>query len=218
MYVNTAGGVVLKSPFANWHLLNFRLSLIWFKIHIFDLLRWNFRGERKRRCAHGYVYIIWNWSNLINQWRETHTKTIKSRLHLSRKMGFHKRNREISWRKKRGALTFIREILKVRRSPPQKRGYNIWNECNIFYNICLHVGVMGSGNWTDMIINWSHAGKKKGYYFLKKTVIKKVNTISTANREPHIPAHFIRPTVTWFYYCSSLMSWVRPANSPEQIR
>ena len=86
----------------------------------------------------------------------------------------------------------------MRRSPPQKRGYNIWNECNKFYNICLHVGVMGSGNWTDMIINWYHAGKKKGYYFLKKTVIKKVNTISTANREPHIPAHFIRPTVTYF--------------------
>ena len=44
----------------------------------------------------------------------------------------------------------------------------------------------------------------KGYCFLKikKTVIEKVNVSLTANREPHIPENFIRPTVTWFYYCS----------------
>ena len=49
-------------------------------------------------------------------------------------MGLHKRNREISWRKKKGALTFIREILKVRRFP-LKSEVTIYEMSVIYFTI-----------------------------------------------------------------------------------
>ena len=60
------------------------------------------------------------------------------------------------------------------------------------------------------ILCWKKKLLKRIFFSLKNDNWKE-NVSYKASRETHIPENFIRPTVTWFYYCT----WHTPPSSVE---